>query len=88
MASQAYGDYYNRLYNLSAMGQNAIAGQGSMAQQSANNIGSLLMGNAAAQGNAAIQQGNNLASLAGQLGGAYQQYQGRQSGYGGGGYGG
>jgi hypothetical protein len=87
LASQNYGQFYDRQYNLAAMGQNAIAGQGSMAQQSASNIGNLLMGNAAAQGTAAIQQGNNLAGLANQLGGAYQQYQGRQSGYGGG-YGG
>lgn len=83
LASQQYDNFYNRQYNLAAMGQNAIAGQGSMAQSTANNIGNLLTANATAQGNAAIQQGNNYANTANQLGGAYQQYQGRQSGYGG-----
>lgn len=83
LASQHYNDFYNKQYNLAAMGQNAIAGQGSMAQNSANSVSNLLMGNAQAQGNAAIQNGNNYANLANQLGGAYQQYQGRQSGYGG-----
>lgn len=84
LASQNYGQFYDRQYNLAAMGQNAIAGQGSMAQQSASNIGNLLMGNAQAQGNAAINSANAYSGALNNLAGAYGQYRGgRQSGYGG-----
>lgn len=83
MASQAYNDFYNKQYNLAAMGQNAIAQQGTSSQNTANSIGNVLMGNAATQGNLAIQQGNNWAGLANNLAGAYATGQGRNSGYGG-----
>ena len=81
MASQAYNDYYNKLFNLASMGQQAgAAGVGV-----ASNIGGYLQQGAAAQGAGAIGSANawgnaigGLAGLAGQFAG---QYGGRQSSY-------
>jgi hypothetical protein len=82
MASQGFNDFYNRQYNLAAMGQNAIAGQGSMAQSTAGNIGNLLTGAANAQGNAAINGANAWGNAAAGLSGLAGQYMGgRQSAY-------
>ena len=82
LASQSYGDYYNRLYNLAAMGQNAAAGAGTASMQSANSISSLLgqAGQARAAGaiGGANAYGNTIAQL-GQLGG--QMWGNRQTNY-------
>lgn len=74
LASQNYGDYYNRLYNLATMGQNAAVGAGSQGQQSASNIGSLLGQGAAAQGAGAIGQANAWSNAASGLAGLAGQY--------------
>lgn len=82
LASQAYGDYYNRLSNLAAMGQNAVSQQGSAMQNTANQMGNIFTGNAAAQGNAAMQSANAWGNALGGLGNlAGQYYGGRQSSY-------
>ena len=79
LASQQYGNFYNRLYNLAAIGQNAAAQQGSASQNAANNIGGLLANGAAAQGNAAIGSSNAWANYGNQLVGLAGQYQGNRS---------
>lgn len=82
MASQAFDNFYNKQFNLAAMGQNAIAQQGTASQNTANNIGNLLTGNAANQGAAAMNSANAWAGMANNLAGAYGAYQGRNTGYG------
>lgn len=84
LASQEYGNQWNRLAGLASMGQNAAVGAGSMGQQSASNIGNLLAnaGNAQAAGaiNSANAWSNGLAGLANvagnYLGGRNSAYQG------------
>ena len=82
LASQEYGNQWNRLASLATMGQNAAVGAGSMNQTSANAISNLQAGIGQAQAGGAINSanawGNTLASLAGVAG----QYMGaRQSAY-------
>lgn len=83
LASQQLGQHRNYLLNLAGMGQNAAVGAGTAAQQSANNIGSILQGQGQAQAAGAINSanswGNALQGLAGvagnylgQRGSAYQ----------------
>lgn len=82
LASGEYNNFYNRLYNLAALGQNAAVGAGSMGQQTASNIGNLLGQGAAAQGNAAIGSANAWSNAAGGLAGLAGQYIGsRQTSY-------
>ncbi|ALN79509.1 hypothetical protein [Lysobacter antibioticus] len=83
LATQNYGNYYNRLAGLASMGQNAAVGAGSLGQQSANAIGQLYgqQGQAAAGG--AINQANAQTNALGSLAGIAGQYLGnRQSSYG------
>ena len=81
LASQEYNNYYNKIYNLATMGQNAAAGAGSAAMQSANNIGGYLTAGANAAANGTIgsanQWGNALTGLANIAG----QYAGNRSSY-------
>lgn len=79
LADQSYSDYYNRLYNLATMGQNAAVGAGSMGMQSASNIGNLLGQGAAAQGAGAIGSANAWSNAAGGLAGLAGQYFGGRS---------
>lgn len=74
LASQQYGDFWNRLYNQATLGSNAAAQQGSQGMQMASNIGNLYGQAAAAQGQAAIGQANSLGNLAQNLTGLYGQY--------------
>lgn len=77
-ASQAYGDYYNRIFNLAQMGQQA----GSAGVGVASNIGNYLGQGAAAQGMGSIGSANAWSNAAGGLAGLAGQYMGgRQSGY-------
>ncbi|KAF1713888.1 hypothetical protein CSC71_05790 [Pseudoxanthomonas sangjuensis] len=73
LASQEYGDQWNRLMGMTQLGQNSAVGAGSMGMQSANNIGNLLVGSGNAQANGAIGSANawgnalsGLANVAGQ----------------------
>ena len=68
LANQGYGDFYNRRYNLAALGQNAAAGAGTASMNTASNIGNLLSSTGQAQGNAAINSANAWSNFGGQLG--------------------
>lgn len=82
LATQNYGQYYNRLANLASMGQNAVAQTGTGIQNTASNIGNALMSGANAQAAGYINSANAYSNALGQLGGAYGQYMGgRQSAY-------
>lgn len=75
MASQQYGDYYNRLAQLAGMGQSSAQGLGGSASQAAQNIGQI-------RSNQAQQQGANYGDTISQLAGLAGQYYGnRQSTY-------
>lgn len=67
LASQQYGDYYNRLAQLAGMGQSSAQGLGGTASRAAQNIG--LIGSDLAQ-----QQGANYGAMLSQLGGLGAQY--------------
>jgi hypothetical protein len=74
MASQEFGNFFNRLQGLAGMGQNAAVQTGSFGANAAANQGSydMMAGNARAQG---ITDQTNLAlGGLGQLGGAYGQW--------------
>jgi len=74
LASQNYGNYYNRLAGLAGMGQNASTNLGSIGAGKAGSIGSYLMDAGNAQATSAIQQGNQTANLMGNLAGLAGQY--------------
>lgn len=82
LASQEYGDQWNRLAGLATMGQNAAVGSGSLGQNMASNIGSLYGQIGQAQAGSAINQanawGNALQGFAGIAGNYLGQ---RQSAY-------
>jgi hypothetical protein len=85
LASQEYGDQWNRLWNIATMGQNAAVGAGSAAQQSANAIGGYLSNNGAISASAYQQQGQNMADMSGALAGLINRgYQQNAAGNGGG----
>ncbi len=85
LASQEYGDQWNRLWNIATMGQNAAVGAGSAAQQSASAIGGLLSNNGAISASAYQQQGQNMADMTGALAGLINRgYQQNSAGNGGG----
>jgi hypothetical protein len=72
LASQEYGNYFNRLYGLTNMGQNAAAQTGQAAQNYANGASNAFanMGNAQAAG--AIGQGNAISNGIGNIAGILQ----------------
>jgi len=74
LASQNYGNYYNRLASLAGLGQDAASNLGSIGTKNAASIGSYLTGAGSSQATAAIQSGNantNLTSQLAQLAGQY-----------------
>lgn len=73
MASQEFGNWYNRLSGLAGMGQNAAVQTGNFGAQNANNQGNYLMsaGNAQAQG--ITDQTNFITGGMGQLANLYGQ---------------
>lgn len=76
LASQEYGNQFNRLYSLASLGQNAAVGAGSAAQTSANNIGSLYQNRGQIGADQAINSANATNNLLGTLGTAFGQYMG------------
>lgn len=68
LASQEYGNFYNRLAGLQGIGANAAAGVGSAAQNTAGNVGNALQNRTAGITNAYGDIGNARAS--GAIGGA------------------
>lgn len=88
LASQEYGNHWNRLLGLAHMGQNAAVGAGSMGQQHANAVGNLLGAQGQAQAGGAINSANawsnalsGLANVAGTYMGNRDPGAGRQSAY-------
>jgi len=78
LASQEYGNQFNRLYNLASLGQNAAVGAGSAAQGSADRIGSLYQGQGQIGADAAINQANIYGNTLNTLGQAFGQYMGNR----------
>lgn len=68
LASQEYGNYFNRLSGVQGIGANAAAGVGSAAQNLGNNASNITMTTAGNVGNALSDRGN--AQGAGYVGGA------------------
>ncbi len=83
LASQEYADQWNRLANIASMGQNAAVGAGSMAQSTANSLGSIYGQMGQANANAAIGQANAYGNALNGLAGIAGQYFGNRSGGGG-----
>lgn len=82
MASQEYGNYWNRLMDATRLGQNSAVGAGQLGQQSASNIGNLYGQIGQAQAGGAINSANAWSNGLSGLAGAFGQYAGsRQSGY-------
>lgn len=79
VASQNYGDYYNRIADLAGMGQNAAGIVGGAGSNYANLAGANTMTAAGARADARLGQASTYSQLAEQLGGAFGKwYQGRQ----------
>lgn len=76
LASQEYGNQFNRLYNLASLGQNAAVGAGSAAQASANNIGNLYQNRGQIGADQAINSANANTSYLNTLGQAFGSYMG------------
>lgn len=78
LASQQYGNYYNRLQGLAGMGNSSALGLGSIGTGNAAAVGNFGLAGAQAQGNAAIQGANSNTALVGNLSQALGQYLGQQ----------
>jgi hypothetical protein len=80
LASQNYGNWYNRLAGLSSQGQAAASNLGSIGNGQAAAIGGYLTNAGNANANAAINQGNQNANTIGQIGNVIGNYLGGQQG--------
>lgn len=78
MASQEYGNYWNRLMGVAGMGQNAAVGAGNLGQQSANNASNLYGQMGQAQANGAIGSANAWSNAASGLAGIAGSYFGNR----------
>lgn len=76
LASQNYGNYYNRLASLAGLGQTSASNLGSLGQGTANSIGNLLMGNANNQINSIYDQSNAWNNALNQGASAFGQWRG------------
>ena len=74
MASQEYGDQWNRLVGLAGVGQTTASTLGSFGQNSASNISNALGNIGQARQSMYQQQGNNNAQMAGAVGGAFNNW--------------
>lgn len=82
LASQEYGNFWNRTMDAARLGQNSAVGAGHMGMGMASNIGNLLGNIGQAQGNSAINQANAWGNAASGIAGAIGTYLGgRQSSY-------
>jgi len=63
LASQQYGNYFNRLMGLATLGQNSAANQATFGSNMANTIGNTTMAQGAYQGAGTIGQANAYASI-------------------------
>lgn len=73
LATQNYGNYYNRLASMAGVGQTAATNLGQFGQSMANNIGNAQMANANARASTYGAYGQGLAGLAGAFNYGYQQ---------------
>jgi len=78
LASQQYGDVYNRLLQTANMGQGAAANLGSVGSGNAATIGGAAMNAGNATANAAYNSANNTSNLLGQFANLYGNWQGSQ----------
>lgn len=62
LASQKFGQYMDRLFKLSGMGQNAAAGQGVAAQSAGSSLSDLALKSGEAQASGAVGVGNALST--------------------------
>lgn len=76
LASQNYGNYYNRLASLAGLGQTSASNLGSLGQGTANSIGNLLIGNANNQINSIYDQSNAWNNALNQGASAFGQWRG------------
>lgn len=79
LASQEYGNYYQRLMGLAGLGQNSAVGAGQMGQQNANAISGLYGQIGNAQAGAATNSANAWSNAASGLAGLAGQYMGARS---------
>lgn len=85
LASQEYGNFWNRLAGVSGTGQTSATNLGSLGQQSASNIGNALIGAGNARASAYQSQADTNAQTIGALGGMFNNwYQGNKANNGGG----
>lgn len=68
MASQEYGDQWNRLMGLTNMGQNSAMGLGQLGMGAGSSIANLYSGMGNARGSSYAQQGANNAGMIGSIG--------------------
>ncbi|KAF1692652.1 hypothetical protein [Pseudoxanthomonas koreensis] len=80
LATQNYGNYYNRLSSLAGLGQTTASGLGTLGQGYANNMGNLAIDGANARASGYQNQANTLGQLAYGAGGAFSDwYQGNKA---------
>lgn len=85
LATQAYGDYYNRIAGLAGVGQTQSQSLASLGQNYANNMGNLAIGRGQLQNQYYQQQGDNFNQMtAGIVGGLNNWYQNNSARNGGG----
>lgn len=73
LASQTYGDYYNRIANLAGLGQNAAAGVGNQGMAYAGQAGDAIMQGANANAFSQLAQGSTYLQGAGQIADLFTQ---------------
>lgn len=78
LASQQYGNYYNRIAGLAQSGQNAASNLGSVGTNNAAAIGANLTNAGNATANGAQNQANNTSQFANTVSGAFNQWYGNQ----------
>lgn len=80
LASQEYGNHWNRLAGLSGVGQTAATNLGAFGQQSAANIGNAYGNIGNIRQSMYQQQGQNNAQMVGAVGGAFANWLGGRGG--------
>lgn len=68
LASLKFGQYMDKLFKLSGMGQNAAAGQGAAAQSAGSSLANLALGTGEAQASGYVGAGNAISDAASGLG--------------------
>ena len=87
IASQNYGNYYNRLSNMAGQGQATAGSLGGLGMNMAGQIGSNLQDAGRARASAFLSTGDTNSQLAGGIGGAFNNWYQRNSANNGGGSG-